>query len=252
MNKSVWVILALGLGCMVLLFYVSTNWLQSDPQLRRFFLIRNTIAEEYGLPKESIRMSARASGRARGIDVTLPDPAGTASLELEKIAGRVFEIEAELKKEQGSRRVTYFREVVFVGEEDLKLGLSDLRKRSEVRASLGAGGRLRNDLAGMLEVDADAVDLEFVEESGRLSGAEVGVRLILDGKGDEADREMRAAEAGEIAFGRLAGKIHFFRILFRTDGSERIYTARAKAYFEERRISGGPGKVRWSEVFEVE
>ena len=49
MNKPVWSILILGTICMGFLWYFSFNVLNSA-NLKRFLLIRNTIAEEMKIP----------------------------------------------------------------------------------------------------------------------------------------------------------------------------------------------------------
>lgn len=268
MNKSVWLIMALGVGCMGLLWYFSAHILAS-PALQRFYLVRNTVSKEAGIPEDSMRLAHDAQNRIKGMRITLPDLKETDSLSLEELAGRVFSLEKEIRQRRreeargrnpggppGGSGMTFFREIIFEDGKGLSLRLDRraYERRKEIREAAGKGGRLRAVLGEMLEVKPDSIDLSFVEEGGGLSAAKVGVALRLEGKGKlEGDGlPEQAGKMAGIVYEKLAGKIHFFRFILSTGGGEKIYTARASKFFGENKAMRRTGKMRWERVFEAD
>ncbi|MCZ6601675.1 MAG: hypothetical protein O6952_01575 [Planctomycetota bacterium] len=260
MNKPIWSILILGTICMGFLWYFSFNVLNS-PNLQRFLLIRNTIAEEMKIPKDAIRMAHDDRQRIKGVSFTLDDLAERDPESLEHLAGLVFTLEDEIRAEERSKNpdpyrggmtgMRSFREVIFLGDGDLKMKLNQrsFAKRREIRESIDQDGSLRLALATLLALDADSLDLAFVEEGGALASAQLGVRLRIEDRRKDLSLPEKAGPSASIAFEQLAGKIHFYRFVQLAGGGERSYTAKASRFFSQKRR---PSNVRWEKVFEAD
>lgn len=260
MNKSVWVILALGGACMGLLWYFSLNMLQT-PQMRRYYVIRNTLVEERGLPEDSIHL-AYGNGRIRGIRVDLPDLARTDPATLEEIAGRVFEIEGliqeEIREKQkkdfnypGNPSVAYFMETYFDDGKGLEIRLKkrDFRRRQEIREAIGGGGPVRKSMAEMLGVEPGPLDLTLVLEGEDPSKPEIGISLRLRPKESKGGLPDEAGLSAAAVFDKLRGKIQFYRFILSTEKGEKSFTARSKMYRDEARARRGTKQLRWEKVF---
>lgn len=249
MNKTIWMILIFGVGTMAALGYLSTKVIQTNPRLRRFFLIRNTLAQENGIPEKTIRMH-RQNDRVVGVLIHLKNLATLDALTLEGLAGQVFDLEAQAMKGKDGGTISFFREVVFEGVEGMerRINRNSFKRRRDVRLSISPEGRVCRELATLFEVDPGSLDIAFVEDEPLSSRVGVTLHHPEEGEGEELPK--RAPQAGGIVFGQLFGKIQFFEIIQKRGGSERRFTANAKSYSKERTRARGPAGIRWEKVFE--
>ena len=250
MQKSIWLIFIVGGGSIALLAYLSTNMLQSSPQFRRFFQIRNTIATEVGIPEGAIRLSGGPGGGVSGIRFRVEEFEPVTQEMLEDLAGLVFELEVKLRKEDPKSQKTYFREVIFEGwgPSDMKLNRVTYKDRKRIREAVGLQGGLRIDLAEELGAEPGTLDLRLVEDPGRQGSSRLGVVLRQVAREPSKGLPEEAVRAGRVVYGHLENKIYFFRYVREEPEGERSWTADAASYFNERRRARSLDGMDWGRV----